>query len=104
MRKLVAEDLYKVGAMLRKVAPQVADLTKQSKDGDKSELGMKVFGLLLDKCYDDAWAWLAGLDNMSVDEFNAQPISRPSELIDELLASEDFSGFLSRLRGLVNTS
>jgi len=109
MRKLNAGDLFKAGKMLAKALPQLAkiDFVKQDGEDEKAHarrIGGEVLPLLLDTCYDDAWAFLASVNDMTVDEFNQQALDFPLQTAIILAEQEDLRGFFRRAAGLMSGS
>lgn len=111
VRKLKAKDLYTVGAMLRRAAPEVSKLPEmqrvkgsESTDTDRSAVGQAVVGALLRTCYDDAWAWLADMACMDVDEFNEQPLDAPLQVVESIAKGDDFGDFWRRALELIGSN
>jgi len=106
MRKLKAKDLFIVGSMLRKVAPELVkvdfkgDVT-QDTDERASNLGKVIVPLVFDACFEDAWAWLADVAEMSIDEFNSQAVDFPIEVVEYLIKTEDMKSFFVRAGSLI---
>ena len=106
IRALNAGDLHRVGGMLAKISPKLVAIDMTQREGeDKSEhatrVGKQLVPMLLQECYQDAWAWLADLCGMSVEEFNKQPIDAPMQVIEALANQEDLRGFFSRAAALI---
>jgi|AntDeeMinimDraft_6_1070357.scaffolds.fasta_scaffold00531_2 hypothetical protein len=109
VRKLNTKDLYIVGGMLRKVAPDLRQIQfdkqkNESENEHKMRVGQAVFSLLADKLYEDVWDWLADVSGQSKDDLLAQPIEYVPELINHLAKSEDLTNFFTKVRGLVGKS
>jgi len=107
MRKLNAGDLFKAGKMLAKALPQLTkiDFAKQDGEDEKGHarrVGGEVLPLLLATCYDDAWSFLASVNDMTVDEFNQQPLDFPLQTAVTLAEQEDLRGFFKRAAALMS--
>ena len=106
IRALNAGDLHLVGGMLANMSPKLVmiDMARRE-DEDKTDhatrVGKQLVPLLLRECYQDAWAWLADLCGMTVEEFNKQPIDAPMQVIEALVEKEDLRGFFSRAAALI---
>lgn len=105
-RKLNTRDLYTVGNMLRKVAPDLRKIQfekgeNESEEAHKARVGQSMFALLADRLYEDVWAWLASVANMSLDEMMDQPIEFVPELVEELTQKEDLGHFFTKVQGMV---
>lgn len=109
VRKLNTKDLYIVGGMLRKVAPDLRQIQfekqeNESENDHKMRVGQSIFSLLADKLYEDVWEWLADVSGQTKDDLLAQPIEYVPELINHLAESEDLTNFFTKVRGLVGKS
>lgn len=107
-RNLTAGDLFKVGKMIKGVLPDLQRMSAakpgENDDERKARVGREFIGLLLDKCYDDAWAWLADVACMSVEEFNLLPLSAPLDVIDAIQKDESAADFFTRLASLTSST
>ena len=106
IRALNAGDLHRVGGMLAKISPKLVAIDMTKRDGEEqaehaTRVGKQLVPMLLQECYQDAWAWLADLSGMTVEEFNNQPIDAPMQVIEALANQEDLRGFFSRAAALI---
>jgi hypothetical protein len=105
MRQLNAGDLFRAGAMLRKALPRLSkikfDRGEEEEKAHAVRIGAEVLPILLEECYDDAWAFLAAVNDMTVEQFNTEPMDKPLETIETLIQREDMRGFFKRAAGLI---
>lgn len=83
-------------AILKDVLPQIKAATN---DGGKPEdIGMDIVKTILSTGADRAWALLADVAEMSVEQFDEMPIDFIPSLIKEIGGSTELKGFLSSLQ------
>ena len=102
IRGLKTKDVHVIARMLGKVtkgARQELVSAMTAKKGKKvmpMELGMTLFQCLAVDAEEDLKAWMASLINKEVAEYEEMPATTVIDIIEQVIALEDFGDFFSR--------
>jgi hypothetical protein len=110
MRPYKVSDLFAFANVLTAVAKNgggIGNILKAGGGDDKAspeERGIALISYVLTECLSSAnkelQTWLAGMCDMTVDEFMAQPATKVLELIDDIANSKDSKDFFSQASAL----
>jgi hypothetical protein len=96
MRKLNTLDLLKCATILGKMSNKVViDETM-----NKVQVGMTFFSTAMSHAETDIKELMASIAEMTVEEFEKQPITFPLDVIEYLIDEEDMQLFLQRVSNL----
>ena len=103
MRALNTSDLMKAVAIAGKIGLKAKDSLKTQEGEQMSSLaiGMTFFSVAAEHAEKDLKAFLAGIAEMSIEEFDKQPFDFPIAVIEHLAETEDLQGFLQRVTTLM---
>jgi hypothetical protein len=96
MRRLSTSDLIKTASLLGKIGREV----KLAPDMSNAEIGLVMFSAVATKADAELKELLAGIAEMTIEEFEKQPFDYPLELIEQLAEQEDLSRFFTRVKAL----
>lgn len=97
MRKLNTLDLLKVTSMFGKIGKKV----EISEGMTEQQIGLTFFASALEHAETELKELLAGVAEMTVEEFEKMPFDYPLDVIEHLIENEDMQGFLQRVKGLI---
>ena len=96
MRKLNASDLLKCTAILGRVGKRLEiDETMNDK-----QIGISFLASAMEHAETDLKGLLAGIAEISIEDFEKQPFDYPIEVVEFLADNEDLAGFLQRVKSL----
>jgi hypothetical protein len=94
--KLKVKHVFLALDIIKDVLPEIKAATDGSKKAE--DVGMDIVRTILSRGADRAWALLADVAELSVDEFNEKPIDFIPNLIKDIGGSAELRGFLSLLQ------
>lgn len=103
MRALNTSDLMKAVAIAGKIGMKAKDAMKlkEGEQMDNAAIGITYFSVAAEHAEKDVKAFLAGIAEMSIEEFDKMPFDYSLEVIEHLTDTEDLAGFLQRVGSLM---
>lgn len=103
---LTVDDLMRAVDMLAAAVDELGvdvleDMQRKAMEGDRWTIGREVTRVALKIAPQHGRGFMAGLVDMSADEFGRQPVTAPLEIIEQLLSRDDISDFFGRARSLL---
>lgn len=102
-QQLQVDDLFRAAELIAAIIDQLPEGTLnriQRGEADKHELGRLVISVGLRVAPESGRTFLAGLCNMSPEEFSQKSMDAVLDVVEQLKARDDVSGFFERARSL----